>query len=618
MKQLKTLSLLCILAFLPGQLLLSQVPQDFPDVNVTVSDNPAPGYIFISNWPFFQPTGNVPFLMMLDNSGWPVHYQELDTPINNDFKMQPDGTFTYNDAMQFYVLDDTLQPFDVYTAGNGRSTDTHELRVLPNGHALLLAFSMRTADMTGFGGKENARLEDCYIQEVDNFGNVYWEWSTADHFDILDTTPDVDKTGLLVDWVHSNAIDIDTDGNVLLSNRHLDEITKIDRTTGDIIWRLGGQECRNNQFTFTNDFIVDGVDTLFYGFSHQHAVRRLDNGDILLFDNGNLKNPHFSRAVEYSLDEVNFTATRVWQFRDSPDVVSEAMGYTQRLENGNTLIGWGASENDIAVTEVRPDGSKAFEMYFPENVVSYRAFRFVYDMEAVTLTVDWPGEYDFNEPGNETGVSMTIDSQVGSGDLTVQRHHYAAHDLAFTAGSEPDSTWPVRWLVTASDLEGFSGSVSFDLTTLPEIGSPSSSIAYYRPSEGTGDFSPLTTSYEPGTGTLEASLDGTGEFVIGYAPSLGGIGETPTPLPKALVMRQNWPNPFNGGTIISYDIPEAGHVRCEVYDLQGRRIATLVDEEQTAGRYQTYFPMGDNASGIYFYRLKFGDQTISRKMIIAR
>ena len=72
------------------------------------------------------------------------------------------------------------------------------------------------------------------------------------------------------------------------------------RNTGAIIWRLGG---KNNQFSFINDTI---------GFSHQHAIRRLENGNISLFDNGNYHSPPFSRAIEYSLNENNKTATLVW------------------------------------------------------------------------------------------------------------------------------------------------------------------------------------------------------------------------------------------------------------------------------------------------------------------
>jgi len=91
-------------------------------------------------------------------------------------------------------------------------------------------------------------------------------------------------------------ISYDNDGNLLISSRHLDEITKINRTTGSIIWRLGG---KNNQFAFPNDSL---------GFSHQHAIRRIGNENILLFDNGNFRGisgsqpdttaEFYSRAVE--------------------------------------------------------------------------------------------------------------------------------------------------------------------------------------------------------------------------------------------------------------------------------------------------------------------------------
>jgi Arylsulfotransferase (ASST)/Secretion system C-terminal sorting domain len=191
--------------------------------------------------------------------------------------------------------------------------------------------------------------------------NVVFQWRSWDNFNITDAIHE-DLTGPVVDYVHINAIDVDADGDLLLSSRHLDEITKIDHETGAVLWRLGG---RNNQFTFTDDSI---------GFSHQHAIRRIANGHITLFDNGNYHNPQFSRALEYELDETNRTATLVWQYRHSPDLYGEATGYVQRFENGNTLIGWGAT--NPSVTEVRPDGSTALELSLLEGVFTYRAIRF--------------------------------------------------------------------------------------------------------------------------------------------------------------------------------------------------------------------------------------------------
>lgn len=122
---------------------------------------------------------------------------------------------------------------------------------------------------------------------------------------------------------------------------------------------------KNNQFAFIDDSI---------GFSYQHAARSIGEGRLTLFDNGNMRAPQFSRAVEYAIDEGAKTATLVWEFRRVPSVFGFALGYVQRLPNGNTLIGWGSTAP--AATEVRPDGEVVFELSMPAGMFSYRAFRF--------------------------------------------------------------------------------------------------------------------------------------------------------------------------------------------------------------------------------------------------
>jgi hypothetical protein len=81
--------------------------------------------------------------------------------------------------------------------------------------------------------------------------------------------------------------------------------------------------------------------------------------------------------VEYSLDEQNKVAMLVWQYRHTPDVFGGAMGYVQRLDDGSTLIGWGAA--NPTVTEVTPDGEVLFELSYPFGVFSYRAYMFAPD-----------------------------------------------------------------------------------------------------------------------------------------------------------------------------------------------------------------------------------------------
>lgn len=613
MKALAPLALLVLAAGLPPA--AAQVPPDFPAITVAMAGDPSPGYVFLSNFTFDPSNGNVPFLMVLDNSGYPVRYKELTTPINLDFKLQPDGTLTYCDAVRWVILDGNLTPVDSLEAGNGWHTDGHELRVLAGGNVLTLAWQTRQVDMTAYGGRQNALVQDYAIQELAPDGAIVWEWRTADHFEVDDATPDIPLTGAFIDYVHCNAIDVDHDGNLLLSCRHFDEITKIDRSTGDIIWRMGGTMCENNQFTFVNDFAIDQGDTLFYGFSHQHGIRRLDNGHILLFDNGNLKDPHFSRAVEYELDEVQRTATRVWEYRNSPDVAANEMGFAQRLENGNTLIGWGGNDGAVAMTEVAPDGTKLIEMTLPEAVFSYRAFRFVFGMAAVTRAVAGAGTFDFNQPGNVTSVRMDLHALAGSGSMTVQRHDYAAHNLAFAAGETPVEIFPYRWVMTQRGLSGLDATLAFDVDTLPGLENLEEAVVYSRPREGDGEFSPLPTVYDEPGNAIEASAAGLGEFILGTA---AGTGVAERAAPVVLRILPNVPNPFGRDTALRFELGHGGWVTLRVFDAAGRHVATLVDGERGAGSHEVALDAVGLGAGVYFCRLETGGSVASTKVTLAR
>lgn len=339
------------------------LPSDFPAIQATVTGTPAPGYLFLSDVSL-QDRFHKSYLMILSNDGTPVWYRKL-AGGGFDFKMQPNRWLTWFDATGgvFYAMNARYALVDSFRCGNGYGTDVHELTLLPNGHALLMAYDPHIVDMSAIvsGGNPAALVIGLIIQELDREKDVVFQWRSWDHFQITDVTSR-SVTAAGIDYVHGNAIQADSDGNLLISSRHMDEITKISRETGEILWRLGG---KNNQFTFVND-----PDR----FSQQHAIRRIANGHITLFDNGNYHSPPRSRAVECALDEVNRTATLVWEYRNIPDTYSFAMGYTQRLPNGNTLIGWGAA--NPTATEVTPDGQKVAEINFPQAIYSYRAFKY--------------------------------------------------------------------------------------------------------------------------------------------------------------------------------------------------------------------------------------------------
>jgi hypothetical protein len=78
-------------------------------------------------------------------------------------------------------------------------------------------------------------------------------------------------------------------------------------------------------------------------------------------------------------------------------------------------------------------------------------------------------------------------------------------------------------------------------------------------------------------------------------------------LPSATIINQNFPNPFNPTTTITYDIAQHSFVRLSVYDLLGKQISTLVNEEKRPGKYEVIWDASDFPSGIYYYRLKAGN-----------
>ena len=88
--------------------------------------------------------------------------------------------------------------------------------------------------------------------------------------------------------------------------------------------------------------------------------------------------------------------------------------------------------------------------------------------------------------------------------------------------------------------------------------------------------------------------------------------------PTEYTLEQNFPNPFNPVTQIKYSIVDNGIVTLKIYDVLGREIATLVNEEKAAGNYEVRFDASQLSSGIYLYTLQVGNFTQTRKMILLK
>ena len=354
-------------------LLLLCVPLiGFSQVNYTITVNTPDAW---HGNLFFQ-RGGTPQkpVKIIDSTGTEIFSQNWGMK-GADFKVNYNNKLSYFDRQSkgWFIMDSLQNVVDTVYCQNGYIADNHDFLALANGNYVLFAYDPQpyAMDTVVPGGDPNAIIEGLIIQELDANHNLIFEWKSWDHFHITDNIYLSPWNIAHFDFIHANAIDIDFDGHFLVSCRGLDEITKIHRTTGEIIWRWGGSQ---TDITFTND----------YPFTHQHSIRSLGNNRYLLYDNGNHSAQYtgtinISRAVEYQLDTNLMEATKVWQFVHPDSLYTPSIGGVQRLPNGNTLIDFGNLQSlniGSIVTEVDTNNQIVFQLEYDNGGNLYRAQKF--------------------------------------------------------------------------------------------------------------------------------------------------------------------------------------------------------------------------------------------------
>lgn len=119
---------------------------------------------------------------------------------------------------------------------------------------------------------------------------------------------------------------------------------------------------------------------------------------------------------------------------------------------------------------------------------------------------------------------------------------------------------------------------------------------------------------------IKAKANSSSRFTLRIVPSGVSVSNDPaTELPTVVELDQNYPNPFNPSTSIAFGLPQSGKVTLEVFDLLGRKVATLLnDENKSAGRYTVNFDANGLSSGMYIYRLQTGSSIITKKLTLIK
>jgi Arylsulfotransferase (ASST) len=238
--------------------------------------------------------------------------------------------------------------------------DGHELRELGSGNYLIDSYVPDKTSLRRFGGPARAAVVSAEIEEVNPEGRVLWRWSSRGHIGLGETgrwwrnVLSNAKPGLRAlptfDPVHINSIEPRGADEIVVSTRHTDAVYGIQRSTGEILWKLGGSETAAS-LRVTGD----PAHKLLGG---QHDARIATDGTLSIYDNGKDR-PRRPRVVFYHLDPAAGEAAYLGQLNDPAVRTSHCCGSARELAGGGWLVSWG--DNPL-VTAFDPNGRIAFRL----------------------------------------------------------------------------------------------------------------------------------------------------------------------------------------------------------------------------------------------------------------
>jgi len=575
------------------------LPSDFiTPIDFTVdADSVAPGYVYfdVQLLGFGPALPVVGYTEIVDNEG-NIRYFDRATDGNYTHNFQPFDNahligYDINGAIistQYVLVDTNFVPVDTISApqidDHYYRIDTHEFLIDDDGYYWIEAHYDSVMDMSQYfeGASTEFDVGADAIMKLDPVTHdAVWTWKSLDHLDEIPFTDSYDTTRWITNMqgnpatsgehLHTNAIEVDTDGNILISNRFTSTVAKIrvdpgQPDDGDVMWKLGGGP--GNQFTFLGT-------TPDSAFDAQHDVRRWPNGEISVYDNGTGASDS-SLAKYFVVDEDNMTAEMVWHYH-RPNMTqgySFATGSNRRLDNGNTIICWGYG-TDYAVTEVTPSGNIVWEInfnqypgYFGGYPTQYRAFRSTMlgtayipyvvanrDTNRAELTMNWFGHTDvdsfFVEVANATDEVFIPLGGVDSAKVWLN-------------GLVEGETYMVR--IKAKTTEG-----------------------------AMSDYSRIWT------------------FTM---PVLNGVAERIVSIPGTFKLGLAYPNPFNPSTIVPVHLSKTGRLELRVFDVLGRQVAVLQNGTVSAGDHRYTFNAANLSSGVYFVRAQLENGTVQTRRIV--
>ena len=411
-----------------------------------------------------------------------------------------------------------------------------------------------------------------------------WTWNVFDHFSMLD----YDIYGGIwyeayntnrFDWTHANAIWFDEDDSAIyLSSRHLNRITKIAYPSGEVIWNLG-HELGSGDVDCGEDI----------GFSFQHSIQKLSNGNILTFDNGNLSEIFLDQDIKTSRSlEIDISETQsgceselVWEYVLPENLYGYLSGNTQKLENGNYLSTTiGGSGTSI---EVNQNGDSIWEanynLQIPDGLV-YRAMR---------IPGIFPIAYSITFPQM---INYLYELNIGEEDLLV----------SILNNGDYTQTFDVNFNII--DNDNF-GNYEVELTISP-IHHIQKSKTYilniYSINQLENNITTLT-------------LNPNEDIILSFG---GNILDNLNLNDVDFSLSAPYPNPFNPSVNFEVNVMDTQSIDIDIFDIYGNKIQDIYSGFLNYGLHDFSWNASNFSAGVYIIQCKSKNNILTEKVYLIK
>lgn len=309
------------------------------------------GYILLRR--FFKQGVDV----LIDREGDIVWYHAYDTAVRRAFSWTSNNTIlsVYDSAriMETDLLGNRLLDLDLEQLGLPYKVH-HEVFYDPAGNIVTITHDSVRYDLRKFGGQKDQYLTADGILVLSKQGEIRWKWNLLQ---AENPARFGGKINLRENWGHANSIALDTAGNYLISFRDFNQVWKIDKDTGKVLWKFGENGTIKPPQTADN-------------FIRQHSIHFNSRSELMMFDNGDLKIRPNSRILSFQINEADQSAKRVIHVELPRALSSYRMCSAELINEGKYLVC--TTRKDAVVTVVNDSGEIMWKV--TADNASYRAY----------------------------------------------------------------------------------------------------------------------------------------------------------------------------------------------------------------------------------------------------